>query len=437
MAAVVGLFAASRQVRAQNDVQSPKRALPNYDGRGREEVQTPAYLWAARVPLAPLYFVHEFVLRRPLGAITRAAERADIPRKAYDFFAFGPDHKAGVVPVGLIEFGFLPSVGLFGFWDDAFFLKGNKLRVHYEGWPDGFLSGDISDRIPIGRQSMLHVRFKGWERPDNVFYGIGPESEQDHQARFSSHRFDSFTMLQWMYWRFSKIELTLGLRKADFAASNWWGDPSIEQSAAVGRFPVPDGYVRGYTAPYGRGYVALDTRRSPDDSGVRVEGQVEYSADVAHGPSTGWVRYGGSATGFLDLHGQGRVLSLAVATSFADPLGRAPIPFTELVMLGGDVWMTGFWRGRLLDRSSAVAALEYKWPIAAGLNATMRGVVGNVFGTHLERFEPRLFRLSAAFGFSTTTFPPLEMLVGFGTDTFERGASIDSVRFSLGILERL
>ena len=41
-----------------------------------------------------------------------AAEKAELPTALYDFFAFGPDHKAGIVPIALLEFGFKPSVGL-------------------------------------------------------------------------------------------------------------------------------------------------------------------------------------------------------------------------------------------------------------------------------------------------------------------------------------
>jgi hypothetical protein len=45
-----------------------------------------------------LYFTTEFLLRRPLGALITAAERANVPKILYDFFTFGPDHTAGIVP---------------------------------------------------------------------------------------------------------------------------------------------------------------------------------------------------------------------------------------------------------------------------------------------------------------------------------------------------
>jgi hypothetical protein len=37
------------------------------------------------------------------------AERANVPAVLYDLFAFGPDHRAGIVPTAFVDFGFAPS----------------------------------------------------------------------------------------------------------------------------------------------------------------------------------------------------------------------------------------------------------------------------------------------------------------------------------------
>jgi hypothetical protein len=73
------------------------------------------------------------------------------------------------------------------------------------------------------------------------------------------------------------------------------------------------------------------------------------------------------------------------------------------------------------------------WPIAPGLGGTLQVAVGNVFDAHLSDFKPELSRLSCAFALATTTDPPFEFLVGFGTETFEHGTQVDSLRVSLGI----
>jgi hypothetical protein len=57
-----------------------------------------------------------------------------------------------------------------------------------------------------------------------------------------------------------------------------------------------------------------------------------------------------------------------------------------------------------------------------------------VFGEHLEGFEARLTRLSAALGFESDVSPDsnFEFLVGFGTETFEQGGKVDSFRLAIG-----
>jgi hypothetical protein len=110
------------------------------------------------------------------------------------------------------------------------------------------------------------------------------------------------------------------------------------------------------------------------------------------------------------------------------------VPFTELVSLGGEKWMHGYFPGRLMDRSAAVADLSYSWPVAPSLEATIHAEVGNVFGEHLDGFKPGLLRFSGAFGFtSTAANPPFEALVGFGTETFDHGGQVDSIRLTVGV----
>src|SRR3974390_3009130 len=99
---------------------SLKREIPDYDGRSHEPTTAgDVALWVPRVLLSPVYFTHEYLFRRPMATVMPVAERADVPRKIYDFFTFGPEHKAGIVPVAFVEFAVNPSIGIYGFWDDA------------------------------------------------------------------------------------------------------------------------------------------------------------------------------------------------------------------------------------------------------------------------------------------------------------------------------
>jgi outer membrane protein assembly factor BamA len=179
---------------------------------------------------------------------------------------------------------------------------------------------------------------------------------------------------------------------------------------------------------------AFDTR-PPDatgGSGFRVEGDASYQGDLRQLAS--WLSYGGAVGAFLDLNDHGRVISLSVNAHFADPIGHASIPFTELVQLGGSSPMRAFYLGRLVDRSAAVAELAYRWPIWVWLDGAMRFEVGNVFGAHLDDFAPGLLRFSGSVGLESRQSPDnsLQLLFGLGSETFASGARLDSIRFVVG-----
>jgi hypothetical protein len=125
-----------------------------------------------------------------------------------------------------------------------------------------------------------------------------------------------------------------------------------------------------------------------------------------------------------------------VQSTFVDPIGGGSVPFTELATLGGDkAPMSGFVPGRMIDRSAAVATLRYRWPIGPWLDGSLQAAVGNVFGEHLEGFETRLLRVSAALGFESDSSPDsaFHFLIGFGTETFDHGGKVDSFRLAVGI----
>jgi hypothetical protein len=109
------------------------------------------------------------------------------------------------------------------------------------------------------------------------------------------------------------------------------------------------------------------------------------------------------------------------------------IPFTEYPVLGGD-GMPGFVAGWMTGRSTAAAQLGYTWPVWLGLDAQLRLTAGNAFGARLGGLAPGKLRLSGDFGFTTSTLADqgFEVLVGLGTETFDQGGGITSVRVTLG-----
>lgn len=420
---------------AHADDQPERRPLPDYDGRGGPR-QAPGRkaLWIPRLLLSPLYFVSEFVIRRPLGAAITAAEKAELPAALYDFFAFGPDHKAGIVPIAFVDFGFLPSVGLYAFWDDAGF-KGHDLRLRGSTWGPKWISGTVTDRIHFNDRFDLTLTSTATRRPDYAFYGIGPDTREKSLMRYTGKLFDAHAATRLGFADSSFLETAFGYRGASFGPGEYGGELSVDTAVAAGRIPPPPGFDEGYRAPYARTRLVLDSRRkSTSATGGRLEISGEEAADLKNSPTSGWVRYGATLGGFVDLGASGRVISLSVAALLADPIGDRPVPFNELVTLGGPNLMPGFRAYRLYDRSAMVATLRYSWPIWVWLNGSLQFATGNVLGPHFEGFRAGRGRLSTAIGIESgnSRDSVFQALFGFGTETFESGAKIDSLRFVVG-----
>lgn len=420
---------------AQNGNAS-KREVPDYDGRGGRPTRPgDVLLWGPRVVLFPLYVVSEFVVRRPLGWLISSAERAQVPAALYNFFTFGPDHNAGIIPVAFLDFGFQPSVGIYSFWDNAGF-KGHGLRLHASTGGADWLAGSFTERFRLAEARHLTLKVGAIRRPDYAFYGVGPRTAEDALSRYGADRFEARAVIDARFLGIARVEGGFGFRSMVFTEGDYLGDPTVEERAESGIFPLPDGYERGYQAGFSRLKLTLDSRGAAarSRSGARVELDAEQGTDLEHSRPSSWLRYGAALGGFVDLHDSGRVVSLSLATEFSDPLGSEAAPFTELPTLGGPALMPGFREGRLRGRSAAVATLRYTWPIWIWLDGTLQGAVGNVFGNKLEGLDPGLLRLSAALGIESHGSPDsaLQILVGFGTETFDDGARVDSIRLTLG-----
>ena len=414
---------------------SPKRELPDFDGRGEPPTTAgDVLLWVPRVVFAPFYFVSEFVIRRPLAWLITTAERKQWPTAIRDFFLFGPDKKAGIVPTAFLDFGFRASVGFYAFWDDLLG-KGNHLRLHASTLGVDWLQGAIADKIPVGKKSFFDLRLEGIHRPDYVFHGMGPRTLQGDRMRFGIDQVQGKTVFETFWWKGSRATIEGGVRYVDFRDDACCEDPSVVSQVRAGRFPAPPGFDAGYTAAFQRAELTVDSRdeRPASQTGVRLELQAEQGSNVRRSTDN-WIKYGASAGAFLDVKNN-RTLSLSATTLFVDPVSDgATIPFTEQIVLGGSGPMRGYLYGRLVDRSAAIATLKYRWPIWIFLDGTMQASVGNVYGAGLRDFEAKLLRFSGAVGIESigSADHTFEFLFGLGSETFDQGASLNSVRLLFG-----
>ncbi len=415
----------------------PRRAVPDYDGRADpgpspEEIA----LWVPRILFFPLHVVFEYVLRQPIGWLMTTAEREQWTVFLVDFFTWN-DRKAGLVPVGFFDFGLVPSVGLYFWWNDLG-AEGNQLRANIGFGGVDWLRATVSDRVRTSRETELAFTVDAWRRPDLIFDGFGWDADIDRRSRFFHSYVDGTILFRFEPWRESEISFATGVRWNDFGGDGYGfasDDPPLATAVAQGWYDLPPG-IEGYTAYQQRLRVVIDTRedRPAPGHGMRIEGFVDQGFDLEEPIDRRWIRYGGALGGFLDV-GNNRVLGLWGLVRLADPLGSEPVPFVEQIALGGEpLLMAGFLRGALRGRSAAVATMEYRYPIWVFLDGSLHFSVGNVFDEHFEDFDVERLRMSFGLGFRSIgdRDQSFNVLVAFGSEPFVTGADIDSVRIVVG-----
>lgn len=421
--------------RARGDEDAQEREVPDYDGRGEDPTSAgDTLVWIPRVLFFPLYLVSEFVLRRPIGWLISTAEEEDIAEKLAGIFTFGPEGRIAVVPTALIDFGFKPSVGLYFRYND-FLAGGNKLRLHGATWGPDWLSGTIADRFgPEDELWQVAWRAEATRRPDGLFYGVNEPAASDVQARYQYTWLETALALRSRFWRASTAEAFARLRSVHFGGDVCCDDANVPDHVAAGVFPaLPPGYERGYFV-YQHGLEAqLDTRRPRPAPGTGLYARAMVGQSWSFDGDTRWWTYGGSLGGYLDLSGFGHVVSLIASAAVADPI-EGEVPFTELVSISGSGPMRGFIGQRILGDSAASLLFEYHWPIWVWLDGTAHVAIGDAFPGHLDGFA--LDKLRMSFGLGIAAISDIdhifELSIALGTERFDQGTEIDSVRFVAG-----
>ena len=406
----------------------PRRAVPDYDGRGEEPTTAEdVALWIPRIVLAPFYVVSEYGIRRPVGWTMTAAnpEGSANDRVAHS----GP----GLFPTFYGDVGMRPRVGLYAYWDQLF-IPEHALRLHFDTWGPQSLGLAVADRLQLAEdRAVLALTVGGEKRDDFVFAGLGPRSADDNLSRFEAYRAEGRLALELLPSRRFRVTGWIGTRAVRYDDEACCNDPTVMERVGNLELDLPPGFDEGFTAWTHGAELVVDTRRVRPEpgSGIRLELRGEHALDLETCAASQWARYGGSASGILDLTGTRRELSLTLDASFADPIAGGMVPFTEQPTLGGNEALPAFLPGRLRDRSAVAATLMYEWPIWVWLDARIHVAAGNVFGAHLSGFDPELARLS--FGIGLADRNPdgylFQTVLAVGTETIEDGAAPSTVRF--------
>ncbi len=415
-----------------------RRPVPDYDGLP-DPGPTPeeVLIWFPRILLMPLYVLTEFVIRRPLGELLTVAEREGWVASLVNFFTWD-GLRAGLVPVAFWDFGLLPSIGLYMFWNDAGAV-GHQFRVHVAFGGIDWLRASIRDRVLLDDNVELSFRVEASRRPDRLYQGIGALSRSDDRVRFRQNELSGHAELGISFWRRSVLRLGVNVGWNDFTADGYDPgnvDPSLGAALADGSLNAAPPGFDGFVAYRQSLRLTLDTREETPapQHGLRLDLSAEQGCDLLRATERSWVRYGGSLSGYVDA-GAERVFSLHLQATFADPLGSRDVPFTELAQLGGGIiTLPAFLPGALLGRSATALTLRYRWPVWVQLDASLFVGAGNVFDAHLSDFSVEALRLSWGVAIQTLGDRDHSLRIAFalGTRRLDQGGDIESVRFLLG-----
>jgi hypothetical protein len=349
-----------------------------------------------------------------------------------DLFTFGASGKNLVLPTALVDFGLLPSVGVYLALEDVG-VDRNAMRFRAATGGVDWVSATAIDRYrwDDGRGTVA-ARFEFTRRPDYLFLGVGPGVTKATRSRYGLQKIEGSASLSRRLTGVTGFSFTAGARGMTYRHGGCCSDPSLDARIADGSMPMPAGYATPYSVVFQHTELMLDSRspRPASASGGFLRLHGGSATDATHGNT--WVPYGAMGGVAFDVTGHQRTVTLTTHVDLVDPV-QGTVPFNELAQLGDDQ-MAGFVLGWMNGRSTFVTEASYRWPVWIFLDGQLRVAAGNAFDEHLSGLAIGKLRLSADVGVTTlgARDAAFEILFGMGTETIEQGAHITSARFSIG-----
>ena len=242
-------------------------------------------------------------------------------------------------------------------------------------------------------------------RNDRLFAGTGPRTEADllaagdGPARYASD--DLGAELRWSRRLplFLAAQAHADAQRRTYHAEDVTGGPSVDETfglpadeCAARGLPAPcvdeaamPGFNRGlHIAHLGGG--AMLNLRSParDGNGFSLATDATFARGLAGDPSR-HATFSAEGVGALGV--DDRTFLLRARVVMVERLSSAPIPFEELFIPSGLYDMRGFATGRLRGDSGLVGSVEYRWYIAANLDAALFADVGTVAGPRFSNID--------------------------------------------------
>jgi hypothetical protein len=428
--ALLLLVALAQNAQASEPAPDPARG-ESYDGRPRRGRVANDLLMVPRILLAPLRLLWR-VIARPVQAAASKEERDHVSARIVAALT-SADGQLGFRPQLSYTLSFTPLFGLM-FFDHRLLGPNTGFNATLTFGSIGNVMADVyAQPTRYGEGFRLELLTSYHRRNDQVFAGIGRVGEIQPPlgpSRYLLHQFDLRARVRQIVspWIRVGADALLGVRR--FGNGNpIAGDPPIAQVFCVrtvdGR--CIDGVDERLVPGFNRGtqfarlgaWLQLDTRdsRSKPSSGAVFDFGFDYTHGFAFDESNYFRLHAGLAA-VLDLWQRSRVLVLSVLVDDIQPIGSYPVPFSELVVLGGPTSLRGVRPGRFRDFSSLLFSAAYRWPIWMWLDAELFADYGGVFARgfddfHIADMQPDvggglllrtsrqfLFGLQAAYGFS-------------------------------------
>jgi len=403
-----------------------------FDGRARDPRAARARaLWIPRILLWP-FRMFERGLEYPVRALTEWSERHHIVRRVMRLIT-SEDGLVGVRPTLSYTAGFVP---IFGgtFFDRRFIGPGTSFDLTVSGADPNIVFIQTHVR-PTPERRAVEAAFEATynRRNDQLFTGVGPSTGVPNGSRYAVDAFDLDGHAQVI--AAAPVRFLFGGRFGLRRFGNGrliGGDLPIEEvycvrdaravciPGTIDERLVP-GFRQGTQFLRGAAAVRVDTRDSmvSPSSGAIVHLELQYTHGLGDSDPSSYVRLHGGVEAAIDLWQRSRVLVLRATSDLLLPIGDAPVPFSELVVLGGHEDLRGARPGRYRDFSSLLLSAEYRWPVWMWMDAMLFADWGGVFGQRFAGFSVDAMVPALGGGLRVRTysqfFLSMEGAYGFGS----------------------
>jgi outer membrane protein assembly factor BamA len=362
----------------------------------------------------------------PTEAILSLIEKYRVPHWLHDATTT-PDELRGVRPEIAWSLSFAFAGGI-DYFDKRSLGVGTSLDARLVAGGANIVETGIALRpTPSDLRTQLNLDVGYQQRDDQYFNGIGPVHEG---SRYAIRQLWGGANARERLWR--PLTVGLGVQAAIKRFGNGdprAGDPGIAQVYCVRvREHCVDGIVDPREVPgFNRGTqfvrssvdLLLDTRDNGFEptAGFFLQGQADYTHGLGFDHSS-YFRITGSAGVAISVWQRSHVLVLRATTSVIEPTNDVPVPFSELLALGGPDSLRGFRFGAFRDSSLLWFAAEYRWPIWMYADASLFADYGGTFAQNFGDFSASRMRwdLGAALRVTSRSqfFLRLGIAYGFG-----------------------